>query len=416
MLKLSNITLIITFKEKYMIADFIVRTATRNEEKIDYKNPIQRSKIGSVTGIVGIIFNISITIMKLIIGYFTNSLSIVADGINNLTDAASSLVTAVGMAIAGKASDEDHPYGHGRMEYLATLTISVVILFVGLLLLKSSVEGLFNPKVIEFSWVSVVVLLISIGMKYIMYAFYTNISKRIDSSTLKASAIDSISDVMVTSIVVVAFILSNFSTLPIDSIGGLIVSAFILKSGYDLIMEMINELVGESVDEEVLENILKIFEERKEIVDTHDLNIHSYGPNCTYATIDAVVKNSMTVEEVHEIFTEIEYLVLEKFNIQLTIHMDVLRDETKEEVILSDALKEYKDENDYVLSYHDEEIIDLAGTKTVAVHAVVDGNVIRTNEEEIEEIFKIKEILKERFGNSEYHIIIDKEFENNNFN
>lgn len=395
-----------------MIADLIVRAATRKEKNIDYKNPIQRSKIGSLTGIVGIIFNLAITVVKMIIGYFTNSISIVADGFNNLTDAASSLVTAVGMAIAGKASDEDHPYGHGRMEYLATLTISVVILFVGLLLLKSSVEGFFNPKKVEFSWVSLIVLLISISMKYLMYIFYTDVSKRIESTTLKASAIDSIGDVMVTSIVVLAFLLSNFTTLPVDAIGGIIVSAFILKSGYDLIMEMINELVGESIDEEVIDGINLIFEKREEIVDTHDLNIHSYGPNCMYGTIDAVVKNTMTVEEVHELFTELEYQVLDEFQMHLTIHMDVLKEETKEELILSDVLEEYIRDNDYVLSYHDEDIIDLDGMRNVAVHVVVDGNVIQTNEEELEEIDKIKKLLKEKFGDSEYHIIIDKEFDN----
>lgn len=393
-----------------MIASFVVRLASRKEEFIDYKNPIQRSKIGSITGIVGIIFNLSITVMKMLIGYFTNSISIIADGFNNLTDAISSLVTALGMAYAGRASDENHPHGHGRMEYLATLTISVVILFVGLSLIKSSVEALLNPKEIQFSWVSLVVLLISVGMKYWMYLFYTDISKRIDSTTLKASAIDSISDVMVTSIVIIAFILSNFSKLPVDAIGGIIVSLFILKSGYELILEMVRELVGESVDEEVLKGIYELFDEREEIVDTHDLNFHSYGPNNRYATIDAVVRNDMTVEEVHRIFTEIEHTILDQFQIMMTIHMDLHEEETKEEKKLIKILQKCKINNPHILSTHDEEIIDQEDKRNIIAHVVVDGNVVKTNEDELEEISMIENMLKKEFGNCEYHIVIDRDY------
>lgn len=397
-----------------MIPSLIVRLATRKEGFIDYKNPIQRAKIGSITGIVGIIFNVLITIMKMLIGYFTNSISIIADGFNNLTDAISSLVAALGMAYAGRASDENHPHGHGRMEYLSTLTISVVILFVGLSLIKSSIETLLNPKEIQFSWVSLVVLLISVGMKYWMYLFYNDISKKIDSTTLKASAVDSISDVMVTSIVILAFFLSNLSKLPVDAIGGIIVSGFILKSGYELILEMVRELVSESVDEEVLKEIYQIFDERKEIVDTHDLNFHSYGPNNKYATIDAVVSNDMTVEEVHRVFTEIEHAILDRFQIMMTIHMDLQEEDSKEEKKLINILKKCKLENPHILSTHDEEIIDQEDKRNIIAHVVVDGNVIKTNEDEINEISKLKSILKEEFGDCEYHIFIDKDYKNGN--
>lgn len=395
-----------------MIVDLIIKIATRNEAIVDYKNPIQRSNIGTVTGLVGIVFNILITLMKIFIGLTTNSISIMADGFNNFTDAASSLVTAIGMNYAGKASDENHPHGHGRMEYLATLTISMVILFVGFTLLKSSIEGFLNPEAVEFSRISLIVLAISIGMKYRMYLFYNEIAIKIDSSTLKASAVDSIGDVMVTTIVFVAFVMSKFVTFPVDALGGIVVSVFILKSGYELIMEMVNEIVGESVDEEIIEAIQRLFDENEKIVGTHDLNFHSYGPNTVYGTIDAVVENTMTVEEVHEIFTEIEHRILDEYQIFMTIHMDVSKKETREETLLSNALETYKEENVFVISYHDEEIIELDGKRNIVVHVVVNGNQIKNNEDELKIVEEVKKILRERFSQSEYHIVVDKEFNN----
>lgn len=245
-----------------------------------------------------------------------------------------------------------------------------------------------------------------------MYKFYTKVGKKINSSPLVATGIDSINDVLVTSVVIISFIFSRFTTLPIDGIAGIFVCIVILKNGIDLIREMTDELLGAQVDPETLKEIQELFLSYDEIIETHDLYIHSYGPNKKYASIDAVVRNDANIVEIHNVFDEIEHEVLDRFGFMLTTHMDLIKPENKEEEELSDILEKYTEENENILSFHDEALLDIDGKTHCIVHLVVNGNTVTTNEEEQEEKEKISKYLQGTYGECDYDIIIDKEYEN----
>lgn len=374
----------------------------------DYDDLVVRTKLGTGTGIVGIILNLILAALKAGIGFLSGSISIVADALNNLTDTAASVVSVFGIYLSGKPSDEEHPYGHGRGEYIATLIVAFIIFFVGITLLKSSVENIINPTAVEFRWVTFFVLLLSIITKFWMYKFQGKIGKKIDSSPLEASSLDSLGDVLVTFVVALSFVLSNFINFPIDGVGGVFVAIFILKAGYDLINEMISELLGESVDPKLEEEIIDIFKFHEEILDTHDFYVHHYGHGKDYATIDAVVRPDVDITEIHDIFTEIEHDVFDKFNLRLSIHMDLLKTESSGDRKLIKLLDKYIKNDDVAISYHDEAIIESEGETHILVHLITHGSQIKTNDDEIKEIKKLKDFLRPTFGDVDYDIIIDK--------
>ncbi len=392
-----------------MITKFIIDKSVKNR---NIEDPISRTNLGKNASFVGIFLNILLTVVKALIGFLTGSISIVADSINNLSDTASSIVSLIGISLSAKPSDEEHPYGHGRGEYLATLIVAAFILFVGFNMLKSSIDNILNPKPVGFSYVLLGILILSLGVKFWMYKFYTKVGKKINSSPLVATGIDSINDVLVTSVVIISFIFSRFTTLPIDGIAGIFVCIVILKNGIDLIREMTDELLGAQVDPETLKEIQELFLSYDEIIETHDLYIHSYGPNKKYASIDAVVRNDANIVEIHNVFDEIEHEVLDRFGFMLTTHMDLIKPENKEEEELSDILEKYTEENENILSFHDEALLDIDGKTHCIVHLVVNGNTVTTNEEEQEEKEKISKYLQGTYGECDYDIIIDKEYEN----
>lgn len=394
-----------------MITEFIIKKSTKNN---NLEEPITRTKLGSNASLVGIFLNIVLTIIKALIGYLTGSISIVADSINNLSDTAAGIVSIIGIFLSSKPSDEEHPYGHGRGEYLATLVVAAFILFVGFNLLRSSIDNIINPKKIEFSYVLLGILLLSIIVKFWMYKFFIKVGKKIDSSPLIATGVDSINDVLVTSVVIISFILSNFTTLPVDGIAGIFVCIFIFKNGVDLIREMTNELIGLQVNPDTIKELEELFLSYDEIIDTHDLYIHSYGPNKKFASIDAVVRNDANIVEIHDVFDEIEHHILDKYGIIMTTHMDLLKSEDVEEKKLNKLLEEYLNEsgNENILSYHDEALIDMDGEIHCIVHLVVDGNKVKSNEDESKEVEKICQYLEKTYGDCDYDIIIDREFEN----
>lgn len=376
----------------------------------DYKNVITRTKLGSAAGLVGIITNLALTLLKAGIGILSGSISIVADSFNNLTDMASSVVSLIGIRLSGKARDEEHPYGHGRGEYVATLIVALAILFVGLSLLKSSVENIIKPTPVEFNLVGFIVLVIFIFVKFWMYLFYKSVGEKISSSPLKAASLDSISDVLVTSVVALSFILSKYTSLPIDGIGGAFVSIFILKSGYELITETISDIIGIGPTQEFREEIKSLFLSREEILGIHDLQVYDYGHDSKFATVDAVVCKDANVVEIHNIFTEIEHIILDKFGILLTIHMDIEGCENDEDRELGEIIEKYMEDNKNIISYHDQHIFHVDNIKHIMVHIITNGCKLLSNEDEEKEIKKLEEYLKSEYGQAEYDIILDKDY------
>lgn len=283
---------------------------------------MNRIKIGKMAGIVGIGTNIVLAASKIAVGFFANSMSIMADGLNNVSDAASALVTLFGFKIAEKPADREHPYGHARGEYLASLIVSVIILMIGFELLKSSVFKIIMPEDTLFSPFSIFVLVSSIFVKIALFTYYLKIGKKIESKTLVATGEDSRNDVIATATVLIGGFIEYYYKYRIDGYMGLIVSLFILHNGISLIKETVSPILGEGANSELRRELSHFVENHEKVLGSHDLMVHDYGPNKCFASIHIEMDSKNDVLESHEIIDRIEREVKKKFDIDLVIHHD----------------------------------------------------------------------------------------------
>ena len=281
-----------------------------------------RARIGKLSGAVGIICNCLLAAGKLIVGHMTSSMSITADGLNNLSDGASSIVTLLGFKLAEKPADRKHPYGHARIEYIAGLTVAVMILFIGLELGKSSVEKLINPEPIEFSFTAVWVLCASILVKLFMMLFNLKMGRRINSNALLATAADSRNDVMTTSAVLAASIVEHFYDVRIDGVMGIAVSLFILYSGVKLAGETMSPLLGEGANPELQKQITDYINGCPMVLGCHDLMVHDYGPGRRYASIHVEIDKNEDPMACHARIDRMERECLKNYGTHLVIHYD----------------------------------------------------------------------------------------------
>ena len=281
-----------------------------------------RARIGKLSGAVGIICNCLLAAGKLIVGHMTSSMSITADGLNNLSDGASSIVTLLGFKLAEKPADRKHPYGHARIEYIAGLTVAVMILFIGLELGKSSVEKLIDPAPIEFSFTAVWVLFASILVKLFMMLFNLKMGRRISSNALLATAADSRNDVMTTSAVLAASIVEHFYDVRIDGVMGIAVSLFILYSGIKLAGETMSPLLGEGANPELQKQITDYINGCPMVLGCHDLMVHDYGPGRRYASIHVEIDKNEDPMACHARIDRMERECLKNYGTHLVIHYD----------------------------------------------------------------------------------------------
>lgn len=281
-----------------------------------------RARIGKLSGAVGIICNCLLAAGKLIVGHMTSSMSITADGLNNLSDGASSIVTLLGFKLAEKPADRKHPYGHARIEYIAGLTVAVMILFIGLELGKSSVEKLIDPAPIEFSFTAVWVLCASILVKLFMMLFNLKMGRRINSNALLATAADSRNDVMTTSAVLAASIVEHFYDVRIDGVMGIAVSLFILYSGIKLAGETMSPLLGEGANPELQKQITDYINGCPMVLGCHDLMVHDYGPGRRYASIHVEIDKNEDPMACHARIDRMERECLKNYGTHLVIHYD----------------------------------------------------------------------------------------------
>ena len=281
-----------------------------------------RARIGKLSGAVGIICNCLLAAGKLIVGHMTSSMSITADGLNNLSDGASSVVTLLGFKLAEKPADRKHPYGHARIEYIAGLTVAVMILFIGLELGKSSVEKLIDPAPIEFSFTAVWVLCASILVKLFMMLFNLKMGRRINSNALLATAADSRNDVMTTSAVLAASIVEHFYDVRIDGVMGIAVSLFILYSGIKLAGETMSPLLGEGANPELQKQITDYINGCPMVLGCHDLMVHDYGPGRRYASIHVEIDKNEDPMACHARIDRMERECLKNYGTHLVIHYD----------------------------------------------------------------------------------------------
>jgi cation diffusion facilitator family transporter len=303
-----------------MLSEFLIGRFIKDYK--DIENPKVRDNYGYLGGTMGILTNLLLAAVKFAIGRVSNSISLIADAINNLSDATSSIITIVGFKLASKPADKEHPFGHGRVEYISGLLISFIVLFIGVEFVRSSYKRILHPVKTEFQWIYLVVLLFSIVIKIWLSKFNKTIAKSINSSALQASSIEALVDVIICACIIFSLILFRYTGLVIDGYVGLLVSMFILYSGYILIKDTLNPLLGEAPDPQLVENIISKVKEYNYIKDVHDLVIHNYGPRKILASIYVDVPRDLSLEEIHKTVDKAEKEISEKFNVHLIIHLD----------------------------------------------------------------------------------------------
>lgn len=303
--------------------NFLVRRFIKNYQ--DTKDANVRTSIGKLSGIVGIFSNLFLFVIKFVIGTVVHSVSIQTDGVNNLTDAGSNIISILSFHLANKPADKDHPFGHERTETIASLFVGILILVLGFETAKESISKVIHPGSIDFRIASVIILLISIIVKFWMYAYNKKLSKTYDSSLLEATALDSISDVCGTTAVLVSTLLSPVLHFNLDGYMGIVVSGIILYGAYGLLRDMINSLIGEAPDPELVHNIVDMIMAHPAILGVHDMMLHNYGPNKIFASAHVEVDSSKDIFETHDHIDNIEREVKENMNIDLVLHMDPVK-------------------------------------------------------------------------------------------
>ncbi len=375
------------------MTELIAKLFIKNHENIKDNNV--RKSYGTLGGIVGIICNFILCVIKMTVGFISGSISIMADGFNNLSDMGSSLVTIIGFKLAGKPADRDHPFGHGRMEYMSAFIVAVFILIVGVDLFENSVTALINnDKSPTYSIISVIVLVISVLIKFWMYLFNKKLGNKISSDALTATAKDSFNDALATTAILISVGISVFADLPfnLDALMGILVSLFILWSGITSAKDTLDQILGMPPEKELIENLESTIMSFKEFIGIHDLIVHNYGPGRQFASVHVEVSQDSDIVKCHEQIDLCEKLVGEQLDLSLVIHMDPIDNnnetvtETREK--MSDAIKVI----DEALTLHDFRMTPLSEKRTNLIFDVVVPSSIKLTERELEE--KIKNLAK----------------------
>ena len=292
--------------------------------------PEVRERCGKLSGLIGIGLNLLLCAGKFLAGAATGSISVMADAFNNLTDAGSSLITLIGFRLAGQKPDDEHPFGHGRMEYLAGLIISMLILLVGFELGKSSIEKILHPQSVVFSVLSAVILIVSVCIKLWMFFFNRALSRRIQSAALAATASDSLADAIATSVVLVGLLAGHFFEVHIDGWLGVAVAVFIFRAGILAVKDTVDPLLGQPPEPALVKAVQETVLDHDEIVGLHDLIIHDYGPGRRMLSLHAEIPADADIMAAHDVIDHIERELREKYAVEAVIHMDpiVVGDET----------------------------------------------------------------------------------------
>ncbi len=335
--------------EVRLIVNFIVQLCLRGE---DPQSPQARRRCGTIAGTMGILLNLLLSGSKLLAGLLTASVAMTADGLNNLSDAATSVVTLIGFRLAGQEADADHPFGHGRIEYVAGLIVSLAILLMGVEVGRSAVESLLHASEPDFSPLAVGILCAAILVKFWMFWFNRTLGRHIGSAAMEATAADSLSDTLSTAVVLLSTLLGHFFQLHVDGLAGLLVCAFILKTGWEAARDTLDPLLGRPMDPELAADIDKLVLGHDHILGIHDLVYHDYGPGRAMMSFHAEVPADGDLLEIHDIIDHIERELKAKHHIETVIHMDpvVCDDSTS---ALRGQVEELTKKLDPALSIHD---------------------------------------------------------------
>lgn len=384
---------------------FLVKLFVKNYEETGV--PEVRASYGKLSGIVGIVCNVLLFAAKFILGTVTASVAITADAFNNLGDASSGIVSFLGFKMASRPADKEHPYGHARYEYLAGLTVCVLILVIGVELLKESFGKIVHPEPVAFSWVTILVLVLAIGVKLWLAVFNRSIGKKINSQTLLATAADSRNDVIATGAVILATVLSHVTKLSLDGYMGLLVALFILYSGVNLVKETLDPILGKAADEDLVREIEKRIMSYPGVFGTHDLMIHDYGPGRLFGSVHVEVAAEEDVLKSHDMVDNIERDFLNELNIHLIVHMDPII--TKDESVrnlrhwLAKEVKKVHEE----LTIHDLRVVP-GETHTNVIFDCVVPHGLKRSDEQVKEAIDL--LVKETYPNYFCVITIDHSY------
>lgn len=374
----------------------------------DTQNPKVRFRYGLVAGIFGIISNALLCVFKLIVGVVGNSITIIADAINNLSDAGSSVVTLVGFKLAATPPDNDHPFGHARYEYITSLLVSVTVLFIGILLLKSSIEKCITPEEVSVSVYTYVVLGVAIAMKLVQMLIYLDFSKAINSGALKASAADSRNDVLATVAVLISTIVIDVAgdkispKVSVDGIMGIAVSAFIIVSSILLIKEAMSPILGEKPPKELVDKITAKILSYNGVIGVHDLVVHSYGENHCFVVAHVEVPADVDITKSHDVIDNIEHDFWNEMHVRITIHMDPVDTKNKQFAVLKLRAQNAIANLDENLSLHDFRLVSGQTHTNMLFDVIIPyGSNITLDD--------VKDALKKEFGNDpvKYFFVID---------
>ena len=333
------------------MTNLLLRLFVKDHENTS--DPGVRAKIGSMSGAVGILCNVLLFGFKLLAALLSGSVSIMADALNNLSDASGSIVTLVGFRLADRPADDKHPYGHARFEYLSGLAVSVLIILIGFELAKSSLDKILHPAAVEFTWVTAVVLIASVGVKFWMFLFNRSLGNRIHSASLHATAADSRNDCIATSAVLLAAVVERLTSLRVDGWMGIAVAVFILYSGWNLARETISPLLGENADEELRRKIVDYIASQPRVLGYHDLMVHDYGPGQRFASLHVEMDKNEDPMLCHELIDDMERECLQSHNVHLVIHYDPVVTDDPELTRLREAVKSLLAIKDPRMTIHD---------------------------------------------------------------
>ena len=391
----------IIFKARiYKMTELLIKKLVPNSEKTHI--PEVRMEYGKLAGRCGIVLNLFLFVIKFITGTLAKSISITADAVNNLTDAASSIVSLLGFVLAEKPADKEHPYGHGRYEYISALTVAAIIIVIGVELFKTGVQKIISPEAVNCSVYSIMILVVSILTKLWMSAFNVKIGKRINSKTLIATAKDSRNDVISTFAVLVSAAVAILFKINIDGFVGVAVSIFILYSGFGLIKDTISPLLGVAPDEEVVRHIHDIITSYPKVLGTHDLIIHDYGPGRCFASVHIEVAAEDDILETHDEIDNIERYFSEKEHLKLVVHMDPIVTKNEAVTDMRKKLSKMVKNIDEALSIHDLRTVP-GPTHTNVIFDCVLPLEIKVSKSEIEK--QISDFIKKEYGENYFPVI-----------
>lgn len=387
------------------MTEFFLRTFIKDADNTE--NPQVRERYGMLSSAVGIACNILLFLGKFLLGTMTGSIAIAADAFNNLSDVGSSAVTYIGFKMAGKPADEDHPFGHGRIEYLSGLLVSFLILLVGFEVGKSSIDKIIHPQAVEFSIVAILGLLLSIAVKLWLGGFNRKLGRRIHSAAMEATAVDSISDAVSTAATMLSVIAAAFTDFPVDGIIGTLVALLILKAGWGAAQDTLSPLLGQKADPELVQELERQLLSYEGILGIHDLIVHDYGPGRRFASVHAEVPANKDVMLSHDVIDTAERQVGQSLNLQLVIHMDPIETDCAATNLMRQLVAEKVKEIDESFTIHDFRMV-CGGELTNLIFDICVSHNTKLSDQQIKD--EIQQKMKAVDPNCFTVVLVDRAF------